>query len=101
MTSSEEPNQRRGERVEVTAIGSLLETLGLPVGIIAILATLVLFLVSHILKNTVPSGVYNRTCEDQKKLEEASAQMSDAIRELAMAHNTTNELIRFLVGRES
>lgn len=86
--------------MEVTAIGTLLESLGLPIGIIAILAALVWFLVSHIIKNTVPSGVYNRTCDDQKKLEEASTAMSDAIRELAIAHNTTNELIRLLVGRE-
>ena len=87
--------------MEVTAISTLLESLGLPIGIIAILAALVWFLVSHIIKNTVPAQVYNRTCDNQQKLEDASAQMSDAIRELAMAHNTTNELIRFLVGRES
>ena len=100
MVSPEDIDRRRSERVEVTAIGTLLESLGLPLGIIAILAALVWFLVSHIIKDTVPAPVYNRTCDDQKKLEEASAQMSDAIRELAMAHNTTNELIRFLVGRE-
>jgi hypothetical protein len=84
----------------VETIGTILENFGLPLGIIVILVALVWFLISHILKSTVPSDVYGRTCEDQKKLESAITQMSEAVRELTVAHNATTELVRVLVGRD-
>jgi len=86
--------------MDAGAVGTLLETLGLPLGIIATLVALIWFLVTHIVKNTVSTDVYNRTCDDQKTLEQALAQTTSAIGELAAATVTTNELVRIIVRRE-
>jgi len=87
--------------MEAAAIGKILETFGLPVGIIAVLGALIWQLVGHITKNTVPMSVYTKTCEMQKSLEGALSKTTDAVNEQTSATNTTNELIRILVGRET
>lgn len=86
--------------MEPTAAGTLLESLGMPLGLVAILTALLWYLINHITRNTVSASVYAQTCDNQRNLERAIAEMGEAVRELAVAHVATNELIRVLVGRD-